>query len=96
MKLATILTDKDGETYFSEVESDDPPGSNKERVQQSDGWLVWRTQPGHFRDWKPVATPECHVFMSGKAQVTVSTGEKRFFSRGDILVLQDTNGKGHA
>jgi hypothetical protein len=34
--------------------------------------------------------------MSGKLEVSVSAGDKRYFTRGDTFLLQDIRGKGHA
>ncbi len=96
MKLSSVNVDEHGESYFGEVESDNPPGSNKERAQPIAYWQVWETLPGHFADFKPTEAPRCVAMMSGKLEITVSTGEKRYFSRGDTFLLQDIKGKGHA
>ena len=96
MKLASVNVDDKGEPYFGEVESDNPPGSNKEREMDVAYWQVWVTQPGHFVDFKPVEEPKVLALMAGKLEITVSTGEKRYFSRGDTFLLQELKGKGHA
>ncbi len=96
MKLASVNVDDKGESYFGEVETANPAGSNKEREMDVAYWQVWVTQPGHFADFKPVEEPKVLALMSGKLEITVSTGEKRYFSRGDTFLLQDLKGKGHA
>lgn len=95
MKLASVNVDSLGESYFGEVESADPPGSPKERGIPVSSWQIWETLPSHFADFRPVESPQCLALMSGKLEITVSTGEKRYFSRGDTLLLQDVRGKGH-
>lgn len=94
MKLISVNVDKDGYSYFGEVESAEKDGG--ERHMKIDYWQVWQTQPGHFVDFKPIDAPKCVAMMSGKVEVTVSSGERRWFSRGDTFLLQDTSGKGHA
>jgi uncharacterized cupin superfamily protein len=94
MKLASINVDDQGFSYFSEVESADK--DDKERVMDVAYWQLWQTQPGHFVDFKPTEEPKCVVMMSGKLEITVSAGEKRYFSRGDTFLMQDISGKGHA
>ena len=96
MKLASVNVDDKGESYFGEVETANPPGSNKEREMDVAYWQVWVTQPGHFADFKPVDGPKSLAVLTGKLEITASSGEKRYFSRGDTFLLQDVTGKGHA
>jgi uncharacterized cupin superfamily protein len=96
MKLTSVNADDQGDSYFGEVETADPPGSNKEREMEVAYWQVWVTQPGHYIDFKPTEEPRSLALMSGKVEVTASTGERRYFSRGDTFLIQDTKGKGHA
>jgi uncharacterized cupin superfamily protein len=96
MKISSLYADDKGESYFAEVETANPPDSNKERVQDVLYWQIWETQPGHFQDFKPTDAPRCCAMLSGKLEVTASTGEKRYFSRGDTWLMQDVKGRGHA
>src|SRR5689334_4147559 len=96
MKLASLNTDANGDSYFTIVESCDPPESNKEREQDVAYWEIWETQPGHFQDFKPSEEPRSFAVLSGKLEITSSLGERRYFSRGDTFLLQDIGGKGHA
>lgn len=96
MKLSSLFTDENGDSYFDYVESASPPDSNKERQQDTLYWQIWETQPGHFADFKPTDAPKCCAMLSGKMEVTTSLGEKRYFSRGDTWLMQDLKGKGHA
>ena len=96
MKLSSLYTDDNGDSYFEYVDSANPPDSRQERVQDVEHWQIWETQPGHFQDFKPTDTPRCCAMLSGKMEVTASTGEKRFFARGDTWLMQDVSGKGYA
>jgi hypothetical protein len=96
MRIASLNVDDKGESYFGEVECADPPGSNKEREMDVAYWQIWVTQPGHYADFKPSDGPKSLAVLSGKLEITASTGEKRYFSRGDTFLLQDVKGKGHA
>ena len=58
-------------------------------------WQLWETQPGHVADFQTVDAPKCVAMTAGKIEVTASNGERRYFSRGDVFLLQDTSGKGH-
>ena len=91
--LSSINVDQNGNSYFSTVDALDAQG--RERYQPIECWQVWETQPGYFGPAKPVEKPICVALMSGKLEVTTSNGEKRYFSRGEVFLLQDTAGKGH-
>jgi hypothetical protein len=92
--LSAVNVDDHGNSYFSEVDCLD--AQNRERVQDSTAWQLWETTPGHYADFKPSTGPTAVAMMSGKLEVTVSAGEKRYFSRGETFLLQDIGGKGHA
>src|SRR5262249_36922964 len=94
LKIASVNVDDKGESYFGEVDTLDSAG--RERAQDVAYWQGWGTKPRPLPDFKPPQEPRPVAMMSGKLEVTVSTGEKRYFSRGDTFLLQDTTGKGHA
>jgi uncharacterized cupin superfamily protein len=94
MKLPSINVDEQGESYFGTVDAFDSQG--RERPTAIAYWQIWETKPGHFVDFAPVDGPKCVALMAGKLEITASTGERRYFSRGDTFLLQDVSGKGHA
>src|SRR5262245_56777548 len=99
LRLVSVNADDQGDSYFSEVHAAKPPGPDgraDERLFPLNAWQIWETTPGYFRDFKPVAEPQALAIMKGRLEVTVSDGEKRHFSRGDLIFLQDVTGKGHA
>ena len=96
MKITSLNVDSKGDSYFTEVETANPAGSNREREQDVAYWQIWETQPGHFQDFKPSPDPRALAVLAGKLEITASSGEKRTFSRGDTFLLQDIGGKGHA
>lgn len=94
MKLPSVFVDAAGDSYFGEVDAVEP-GSTRERKFDLTAWQVWETKPGFVSDFKPAPEAQALAIMSGRMEITVSTGEKRFFSRGDMFLLQDIRGKGH-
>jgi uncharacterized cupin superfamily protein len=93
MKLPSLNVDSKGDSYFTEVESVD--NNNRPRQQDIAYWQIWETQPGHFQDFQPSEAPRYLAVLSGKVEITSSVGERRYFSRGDTLLIQDIGGKGH-
>lgn len=97
MKITNIHVDPQGHSYFGEV--DLPQTGNERRVsakpQDVDYWQMSKTLPGHYADFATVPEPRFISVLSGSMELTVSNGEKRYFSRGDMFMLQDTSGQGH-
>jgi len=46
-------------------------------------------------DWHPTPARQFVLFLKGKLEVEVSDGERRAFTQGSIVFLEDTKGKGH-
>ena len=50
---------------------------------------------GWESDWHPSSGRPLFAVLSGVWEVTSSDGETRTFSAGDVLLVEDTAGKGH-
>ena len=103
MKIPSLNSNSKGDSYFGEVQTAAPagssisgPGGTDVRYMDTESWQIWEMKPGHFQDFRPTEQPQCIAIMSGKIAVTASVGETRNFARGDMLLLQDLTGKGHA
>jgi oxalate decarboxylase/phosphoglucose isomerase-like protein (cupin superfamily) len=51
--------------------------------------------PGIAMDWHPAPGRLFHFFLAGQCEVMVEDGEVRVFQTGDIVLAEDTLGKGH-
>jgi len=51
--------------------------------------------PEYAYTWHTVLCKEYVVTLSGRAEIEVSSGEKREFKKGDVLLAEDTSGRGH-
>jgi len=50
---------------------------------------------GWYGVWHPTPVRQWMVFMSGEVGVEAGDGEQRILKAGDVLMLEDTHGKGH-
>ena len=46
--------------------------------------------------WHPVPVREFMVVVAGRFAVTVSDGNRREFGMGEVILVEDTHGKGHS
>ena len=98
-----IYTDSDGESHFEDVnaqlaEADFAPPAPPLAVSS----FLAATQfgfvaapSGWYGDWHPTPRRQVFFVLSGQLEATVSDGEVRRLRAGDVLLVEDTAGKGH-
>lgn len=52
-------------------------------------------EPGWIGDWHPAPARQFLALMSGAVEMETTDGTARKFFPGDLVLLQDTSGKGH-
>jgi hypothetical protein len=103
MRYVRLYAGPDGESHFEDVdvalEAVDfappaPPLHISDFVPATRvGFL---TAPSDWQgDWHPTPRRQFFVYLGGGAGVEASDGEVRHFRTGDVLLVEDTTGKGH-
>jgi uncharacterized cupin superfamily protein len=97
MKFVNIDVDEHGHSFFRDV--DLPQTGTAQRISSKNQkvlyWQMSVSQPGHFVDFRTVPDLRVVAVFSGQMAITVSNGETRHFTRGDMLTMWDTRGQGH-
>jgi quercetin dioxygenase-like cupin family protein len=104
MRYLRVFADADGETHFEDVdvataERRSPVSEARSEVSERipvDGLLLRRVISDHDPA-KPHPAPRRQfvVHLAGEAELEVSDGERRRIGPGDIVLVEDTTGKGH-
>ena len=98
MQVTQIYADASGESHFADVDIPLADGGAlgflSER-QPAAGLIFRENEPGYDLDWHRAPQPQYIVLLDGEIEITVSTGETRRFTGGDVLLVKDTTGKGH-
>ena len=101
-----LYTGTDNETHFEDVPvtfAYQGYGVRIPSVWLSEGGLM-EVEGFHFvsmpagwngGDWHPAPARQFIMPLSGEMEFEVSDGEKRVFGPGDVLLVEDTSGKGH-
>lgn len=98
-----IYNDSSNESHFedtsvelSRVDYAPPaPAMSASVPTDSSKWLFLKADAGWDGAWHPTPVRQIIVITSGEIQIEVTDGEKRSFSPGDVIFLDDTEGQGH-
>jgi hypothetical protein len=98
MRITRLYTGSDNQSHFDELEiqleSRGPLGFFNEPIGVKA--FFFRKVPANYRyDWHNVVCREYVITLEGRAEIEVSSGEKRRFGKGDILLAEDISGQGH-
>src|SRR2546423_8132429 len=104
MRYTRLFSDEQGESHFDEVEikfasTDYVAGAAPLKLSLPRAAVDYRfmeAPAGWTSDWHPSSARNLFVVLIGEWEVTASDGETRRFKTGDMLLVEDTTGKGHA
>ena len=98
MKVTRVYSSPDGESHFEdlEIELNDAGEIGSLSEQMPVGGIVFRENPPDYDfDWHHAPRRQYIILLDGNIEIEVSDGEVRRFRGGDILLVEDTTGKGH-
>lgn len=98
MTITRIYASSDGTTHFQDLEVplDDAGqiGRLSQAIPARDVYFR-ENDPDYDYDWHWAPRRQFVVLLDGHIEIEVSSGEKRQFRGGDVLLLEDTFGHGH-
>ncbi|WP_295768876.1 hypothetical protein [uncultured Mucilaginibacter sp.] len=96
-KVTRVYTNKQGHSCFEEVyyplTNSGAIGSLSERIAVKN--VILRKVPAGYDDFHNAPARQFVVLLDGGVEIEASTGEKRAFYSGEILLMEDVTGKGH-
>ena len=97
-KIVRIFTGDDGESHFEDVEVELKEsgivGALSE-LEPATGIVFRETGPGYDFDWHNAPRRQYVITLSGAFEVEIGDGTTRRLGAGDILLAEDTTGRGH-
>lgn len=95
-KITRIYSDKSGESHFEDIEislrNDGEIGFLSAKIPVKE--IIFRkVKPSYDYDYHTAPQKQYVLLLDG--EIETSLGEKRIFKGGEILLLEDTQGKGH-
>jgi hypothetical protein len=96
--VTRIYTDTNGDSHFDDIEIQlidrGMVGELSDPVPVES--LIFReVAPAYDWDFHPAPQRQYIVLLDGEIEIETSLGERRSFRQGEILLMEDTTGKGH-
>lgn len=103
MKYTRVYADAEGESHLEEVEIElkptdfapPAPPLNLSPFISATRCGFLHAPPGWSGDWHPAPKRQMIFYLAGETEGATSDGEVRRFGPGDVVLLEDTTGKGH-
>lgn len=98
MKVTRVYSDKNGDSQFEEISI--PLNDSGEIGLLSEKYKAEHISfreviPEYDFDFHTAPNRQFIVLLDGEIEIETSLGDKRRFGAGEILLMEDTTGKGH-
>ncbi|MFC2012197.1 hypothetical protein ACFLVU_03595 [Chloroflexota bacterium] len=98
MKITRLYTGTDGESHFEDIyiTLDGSDGTEKmSELKKATGIIFRETSGAYNLDWHPAPRRQFVINLEGRVELGVGDGTSRIFGPGDIVLAEDTEGRGH-
>ena len=97
-KVTRIYTGSDGKSHFEDIEialeDEEARGLRSERMKATE--ILFGEQDSGFKyDWHNAPCRQFVITLEGEGEIEIGDGTKRRFRAGDVLLAEDTTGRGH-
>ena len=98
MRIHNLYTDAQGQTHFRDIEvewAEERRGSKLSKRLPATGIIFRQTQAEHDVDWHPAPRRQYIINLDAGVKLTAGDGESRVIGVGEVILVEDTHGKGH-
>ena len=98
MRVHNLYVDAKGETHFRDIEIDWVEEGRAGKLSQrlpATGIIFREVQPDYDLDWHPAPRRQYIINLDAGVKITASDGEARIIGAGEVILVEDTSGKGH-
>jgi hypothetical protein len=98
MRIHNLYSDPNGESHWRDIEVEfveqNEAGRLSARLPAS-GIIFRQTAAEHDRPWHPAPRRQYIINLDAGVQLTASDGEARVIGAGEVILVEDTTGRGH-
>ena len=97
-QLTRIYSDSNGDSHFEDVmiplHEGGTIGLLSELIPVA-GLIFREVEPTYDYDFHTAPQKQYIILLDGEIEIETSLGDKRIFKAGEVLLVEDTEGKGH-
>ena len=97
-QITRVYSDSNGDTLFEDIEIPLTEAGNVGQLSDilpARGIIFREVEPSYDWNFHPAPQKQYIVLLDGEIEIETSLGEKRIFTAGEVLLVEDTAGKGH-
>jgi hypothetical protein len=98
MRVHNLYADANGESHFRDIEvqwAEETPAGKLSKRLPATGIIFRQVPPTYDLDWHPAPRRQYIINLDAGVQLTASDGETRIIGAGEVVLVEDTFGKGH-
>ena len=98
MRIHNLYADEEGQSHFRDLDVEwveETPSGKLSRRLPATGIVFRKVPPTYDLDWHPAPRRQYIVNLDAGVRITASDGESRVIGAGEVLLVEDTTGKGH-
>ena len=98
MRIHNLYMDAKGESHFRDMEVEyveERRGSKLTKRLPATGIIFRQTPAAYDLNWHPAPRRQYIINLDAGVEITASDGESRVIAAGEVILVEDTTGKGH-
>jgi len=98
MRIHNIYVDDNGETHWRDIEVEwveERNGSKLSKRLPATGIIFRETSGDYDLSWHPAPRRQYIINLDAGVSIQASDGETRIIGAGEVILVEDTSGKGH-
>jgi hypothetical protein len=98
MRIHNLYADANGISHFRDIEVEwveERRGSKLSKRLPATGIIFRETEGSYDLDWHPAPRRQYIINLDAGAKLTAGDGESRIIGAGEVILVEDTTGKGH-
>ena len=98
MRIHNLYTDASGQSHFRDITvewAEETRAGKLSKRLPATGIIFRQVSPTYDLDWHPAPRRQYIINLDAGVQITASDGESRVIGAGEVILVEDTTGKGH-
>src|SRR5271163_3505313 len=98
IRVHNLYCDSNGESHWRDIDIEwvnEGPEGKTSAQQFANGIIFRQTQAEYDIEWHPAPRRQYIINLDAGVELTASDGEARVIGAGEVILVEDTHGKGH-